>query len=175
MWKLALYGGSTERPTWLFWLDFVLYPAIVAVIAGLNCRTWQWVGLMAAGALLFTFAEYWVHRLPLHRGVYHSRHERHHTHPKEYVMFPIYFTPLVFLAFYLVLPLAVFAGFLVGYTWFLTWHHVLHHINLNNYPSAVRKYAIWHLEHHHDETCNFGITVPFWDVIFGTYRRPERG
>jgi len=29
----------------------------------------------------------------------------------------------------------------------------------------------WHELHHKFIRCNFGITVPFWDVVFGTYRR----
>jgi dihydroceramide fatty acyl 2-hydroxylase len=170
---LALTGGAFTYPVWLYRVDFVTFPLLAIVIAAIDCRSIAWLGWAAAGALLFTFVEYWVHRTALHGLLFHGSHERHHTHPAEYVVFPIYYTPAIFLAFYLVLPLPVFAGFVAGYCWFLVWHHILHHVDLNSWPRPVRRYAIWHLAHHHDDACNFGITVPLWDWLFGTYR-PSR-
>ncbi|MCS3725515.1 sterol desaturase family protein [Bradyrhizobium betae] len=172
---LALHGGAFTRSNWLFWLDFTVYPLAAAMVAAVDWRGSAidagWVALALLGFVLFTFTEYWVHRLPLHAWLYHDRHERHHTHPREYVVFPIYYSPAIFAAAYLALPHAVFVGFTLGYLWFLVWHHLLHHVDLNRVPAFVRAYAVWHLAHHHDETCNFGITVPVWDFVFGTYRR----
>lgn len=170
---LALSGGAFARPNWLFWLDFVVYPLITAIV---TARDWgemdpAWAALAVLGFVVFTLLEYWMHRLPLHLWLYHGRHERHHTHPREYVVFPVYFTPSIFVPAYWVLPHPLFAGFALGYVWFLVWHHLLHHVDLNKVPSLVRRYALWHLAHHHDETCNFGITTNVWDFVFGTYRR----
>jgi sterol desaturase/sphingolipid hydroxylase (fatty acid hydroxylase superfamily) len=169
--SLALNGGAFPQSNWLYNLDFVVYPLVVGICTALDCRSWTWSGLAALGFLLFTLVEYWVHRTALHVLFYHATHERHHTHPREYVVFPIYYIPAVFALAFLMLPVPVFAGFTLGYVWFFAWHHVLHHVDLNTMPRVVRRYAIWHLAHHHDETCNFGITVPLWDVVFRTYRR----
>lgn len=170
---LALHGGAFARPNWLFWLDFGLYPLVVIALMLREARELGavWAALALAGFVVFTLVEYWVHRLPLHAWLYHDRHERHHTHPREYVVFPIYYSAAFFALAYALMPVPVFCGFALGYVWFLVWHHLLHHVDLNRVPAFVRRYAIWHLAHHHDETCNFGITVPLWDFVFGTYRR----
>lgn len=154
-----------------FYVDFVWAP-VVAAFMSLRCDIYQ-VPLIMLGFLVFTFMEYWVHRVALHEFFYHGNHEYHHKNPRGYVTFPIWYTPLIFFGFYLVFPLPVFAGVVWGFVWFITWHHVLHHYDLRSWPSFVCKYAVWHLAHHHDATCNYGITVPFWDFLFGTYRNVE--
>lgn len=161
------------RGTPAFYFDFFAFPALAIVLFGFFCRSWQFVGIAAFGAILFTFAEYWVHRVALHRFFYHGTHERHHDHPAEYVTFPIWYTPAIFAMFYFAMPLAVFAGVVVGFCWFTWWHHILHHFDLTKWPRPVQRYALWHLAHHRLDDCNYGITVPVWDFVFGTYR-PSR-
>lgn len=167
----VMFGASMAIPTWPCYIDFTVYPLLAFSIIALNCRSLEWVGLFVFGVLLFTFIEYWLHRVVLHRWFFKATHERHHTHPKEYVVFPIWYLPPIFLAFYFVLPLAVFAGFIVGYCWFLYWHHWLHHIDLKRWPRPVQRYATWHLGHHQRDDYNFGIVVPIWDFLFGTNRQ----
>lgn len=154
-----------------FYFDFVAFPLLATALFAGYCRSWSFVGAATLGVLLFTFVEYWAHRGPLHSFFYHGAHERHHDHPAEYVTFPIWATPAAFLGFYLVMPLAVFAGFVVGFIWFLYWHHVLHHFDLTTWPRPVQRHALWHLAHHRLDTVNFGITTSLWDRVFGTYRR----
>lgn len=168
---VALNGTASETRIWQYNVDFVIYPMIALFMLVTYCRSAGFVVLTLAGMLLFTFAEYWVHRIALHEIVYHSAHQRHHEHPAEFTVFPIWYLPPVFMAVYLIAPLAIFTGFVVGYIWFLTWHDVLHHVDLNRMPAPVRRYALWHLAHHNLDKCNFGITVPFWDWLFGTYRK----
>lgn len=155
----------------LYWLDFVLYPVIALAVVAYDCRSGTWLAWCALGVLLFTFVEYWAHRTVLHWFFFHSQHERHHTHPDEYVVFPFWYTPAIFAGFFVCLPLSIFAGVVIGYVWFLVWHHILHHCDLSRLTFA-RRYAIWHLAHHREDDCNFGITVPIWDFVFRTYRRP---
>lgn len=157
-----------------FYFDFVVFPLLGVILLAVFCRSWQFVGLAACGALLFTFMEYWVHRIALHRFFYHGTHERHHDHPDEYVVFPVWYTPAIFAGFFLVMPLAVFAGVVIGFCWFIYWHHILHHFDLSRF-NLIRRYAIWHLAHHRFDDCNFGITVPIWDFAFGTYWPSNQG
>lgn len=153
----------------LFYVDFILFPLIaVALMAG----WWRSAifGLETGlGILLFSFIEYWVHRIALHRFLYHGRHERHHQHPAEYVTFPVWYVPAIFFGFFLAMPLGIFCGVVLGYCWFNYWHHILHHFDLTKWPRPVQRYAIWHLSHHRNDDCNFGITLPIWDFLFGTY------
>lgn len=155
----------------IFYFDFVIFPALAAVLFSGWCRDLPFVWLSIAGFVLFTFMEYWVHRIGLHVFMYHGDHERHHKHPAGYVTFPVWYTPAVFVGFWAVMPLGLFAGVVVGFIWFIAWHHVLHHFDLINWPRPVQRYALWHLAHHHDETINFGITTSVWDFIFLTYRK----
>ncbi len=152
-----------------YWIDFIVYPVaiIIACMVGKISLTWTWC--VPFGFLLFTFLEYWIHRVALHRYFYHGTHERHHLRPEEYVVFPVYYTPAIFLGFFIVLPLPVFVGFTLGYCWFVIWHDALHHHNLDHHP-LIKRYAAWHDVHHKRPGYNFGITVPLWDFLFGTYR-----
>jgi dihydroceramide fatty acyl 2-hydroxylase len=156
-----------------FYFDFVAFPILAIVLFVMFCRSWQFIGLALCGTLLFTLTEYWMHRIALHRFFYHGTHERHHDHPDEYVTFPIWYTPAIFAGFFMLIPLPIFAGFVVGFCWFIYWHHILHHFDLTKWPRPIRRYAIWHLGHHRLDTCNYGITVPIWDFVFGTYRPSE--
>lgn len=153
-----------------FYFDFVLFPILAIVLILSGEQTSYFWGQVIGGAVLFTFAEYWAHRSFLHGLFYHGQHEHHHLHPADYVVFPIWYTPLIFFLFWFVFPLGIFTGLVIGYCWFLTWHHVLHHFDLTQWP-LVKKYALWHLAHHHNPKCNYGITVPIWDLLFRTYRK----
>jgi sterol desaturase/sphingolipid hydroxylase (fatty acid hydroxylase superfamily) len=166
----ALRALGLKGPA-IFYFDFVAFPLLATVLFAGWCRDFTFIAMALAGFMLFTFMEYWVHRIGLHVFHYHGDHERHHKHPAGYVVFPIWYTPAAFAAFWLAMPLPLFAGVVAGFVWFIVWHHVLHHFDLNAWPSFVRRYAKWHLAHHHDEAINFGISVPLWDFVFGTYRR----
>jgi dihydroceramide fatty acyl 2-hydroxylase len=160
-----------NQRTWQYNFDFVAFPSLAVGLTAYDCRSMGWLLLASLGVALFTFTEYWTHRIALHEILWHSQHQRHHTHPDEYSTFPVWYTPAIFAGFFLILPLPVFAGFVAGYCWFLYWHDILHHYDMTRLPRAVQKYAIWHLAHHKLDNCNFGITIPLWDWAFGTYRR----
>jgi len=66
----------------VYWADAVLYPLAIIVCAALTLRSLSWFMWFAAGFVLFTFAEYWIHRSILHRWFYHGAHEQHHLHPE---------------------------------------------------------------------------------------------
>lgn len=153
-------------------IDLLIAAAVAFALAAANCRSFGWLGWAAFGVVLFGFIEYVVHRWLLHGPFWSNHHERHHTHPSEHVVFPVYLLPAIFAGFFVALPIPVFAGFLLGYAWFSAWHGALHHWNLETHP-LIRRYADWHLVHHMGQPMNFGISHPLFDIIFRTYRTAE--
>lgn len=151
-------------------IDFVLFPVVAILLIAMQCRSIGWASAAVAGFVLFTFAEYCVHRWALHGVFFGKHHARHHTHPEEYVTFPLWFTPSVFVFAFLIMPTSLFAGFVLGYVWFMVWHHVLHHVDLTKWPAFAQYYAAWHMRHHNADEVNFGICTNVWDRVFGTYR-----
>lgn len=156
--------------------DFITIPlAIVffAVVAGLHRFPLVLVGL--AG---WTLVEYLVHRFAFHHRFPLGRrlHQIHHDHPSD----PdsersSLSTPLVAAPFGLVVlgcagiedGSAIFAGLLAGYLVFIAVHYAVHRLPIEPgswlYPTKIR-----HLAHHRFDTCNFGVTTSFWDVVFRT-------
>jgi sterol desaturase/sphingolipid hydroxylase (fatty acid hydroxylase superfamily) len=142
-------------------------------------------GWLAAGWLTWTLTEYWMHRLIFHFEPEHGLgarlhwiiHGVHHDHPNDplrLVMPPSVSVPLASL-FFGAFVLAVgtpaaypfTAGFLGGYLVYDMLHFYLHH-----HVPATRT-GRWlrelHMRHHfQDETRGFGISAPFWDVVFRT-------
>lgn len=134
--------------------DFVWIPLLALALVWLDTTrfTIQWAVQVAGGLTLFTFVEYVVHRWVLHGPLWLGRHERHHSHPQEKVIFPWYFTPVA-LAFPIILlstvSVASVVGFLMGTIWFFVWHHVLHQwSSLDAFRARkfhiVAAYAAWH-------------------------------
>lgn len=152
-----------------YWLDSALYPCAAVIVAALYARSLDWLWLVPLGFVGWTFVEYWVHRSLLHRWFWHGTHEHHHTQPKGYVVFAIWKLPLFFAACFLVMPPPLFAGFVLGYVWFLTMHHWLHHLDLRQH-TWLHRYSIWHNRHHKFGDCNYGITTDVWDRVFLTSR-----
>lgn len=169
---------SAENPhdhdDWTYWVDMVMYPMVFLATALWTFSGVTWLLWAAAGMVSWTMAEYWIHRSVLHTFFWHGTHERHHLHPKEHVAFPIWYTPLGFTGIFVVsyacgLPVAWWAGFVLGYVWFLTMHHLLHHVELTE-GTWLQSYAQWHDKHHQGIPCNYGITTNVWDRLFGTSR-----
>jgi sterol desaturase/sphingolipid hydroxylase (fatty acid hydroxylase superfamily) len=144
------------------------------------------LALLAAGALAWTFVEYW-----LHRGFFHMRgdtparrvtsyivHRHHHaapTDPDRVAATPLYSLGLLALLF---LPYslagaharwALLAGTVLGYLAYELLHWRLHHVTpRTGLARALRRH---HQRHHHgDGRSNFGISSPLWDLVFRTYR-----
>jgi dihydroceramide fatty acyl 2-hydroxylase len=162
-------SSAASAADWRYWFDFILFPLIAVALPLYDCRSLAWCGWWLAGLVLFGFVEYWVHRVLLHGLFWHGAHERHHKEPHEYVVFPVWLTPAIFAGFFIVMPLPLFAGLVAGYSWFLSFHHAIHHWNLRKHP-FVRRYAAWHAVHHRGRPYNFGISHPLFDFVFGTYR-----
>lgn len=144
--------------------------------------------LFISGLLVFTLAEYMVHRY-----VYHSLrlkkmeswlyivHEIHHQRPKDKkrltlpLIVAVFAGPVVYLFFWLFLrsyTVFFFPGFLAGYATYLLIHYFLH---TQNFKSGVFRYLWRHHAIHHfkDDNVAFGVSSPLWDIVFGTM--PSKG
>jgi dihydroceramide fatty acyl 2-hydroxylase len=160
-----------------YYADFVSYPGmILALVFYDRDRLWAhpfiWPAMAGVGFLGWTLAEYWIHRVVLHGPYWMNIHETHHKRPKDLTNFPIWQLPLYFVVIAALTWavagdwwIAVFAGVMVGWVLFFVMHYVMHH-----YPRYIQDFAIRHNAHHKLVACNYGITVDWWDRVFGTYR-----
>lgn len=150
------------------------------------------IGLFLAGLLIWTFSEYWLHRLvfhwepdhPLGSRLHFIMHGVHHDHPNDrlrLVMPPAVSIPLAalfMLAFYLVLGaptyLPAFAGFILGYLGYDYTHYYLHHrVPKTNVGKRLREQ---HMRHHfQDHRYGYGVSSPLWDHVFRTVPKRRSG
>lgn len=145
------------------------------------------VGLVG-GYVVWTLCEYWIHRGLFHlepRSAFGARvhfviHGVHHDHPSDplrLVMPPVVTVPaaVVFGAvfvgvFGVPFGFAVAAGFYGGYLVYDVVHYALHHARPKG--RVGRLLHRLHMRHHfEDDTRGFGVSAPWWDVVFGTAAR----
>ena len=162
---------------WLLWLA-------AKVDAG---RGWWFTPLMfLIGLAVWTPSEYILHRFVFHfkprnpspfiDRVSFLMHGIHHAEPHEktrLVMPPVVSLPLsaiFYLAFRLIAgtaAFAIFAGFLTGYVIYDMMHYALHHLPyLGKTFKMLRKHHALH--HHKTPEQRFGVSMMFWDKVFGT-------
>lgn len=149
---------------------------------------WSFVLSALAGIALWTFAEYWLHRVLGHDvrtrpNPFATEHVRHHSEGDYFA--PGWKKALVTLA--AVPAVAVLAALLVGPALGLTFgvafvsmyvlYEVVHRrAHTHRGVGAWGRYLRRHHFHHHfgDPHKNHGVTSPLWDLVFGTYERPTR-
>ncbi len=145
----------------------------------------------ALGWLLWTLGEYVLHRFAMHelygKGIMSREHLRHHVTADWNLAYTnvlswigvglvggLLWAPLLwYLTGQVVVGLAVAAGWAFGYG-FYEYCHAQAHLRG---PSG--RYSHWlrvHHFHHHfgHPMANHGVSVPWWDRVFGTLERPER-
>ncbi len=179
---------------------YVTYPAIqvyaalivVCLAAGVATATsvWLFLAALTAGALLFPFAWYLIHRFVLHgswmyksphlASLWKRVHYDHHRYPNDLsVLFGGLHTtlptilvvsgPLGWLIGGFSGALCAIAGTLIM-TCFTEFMHAGEHLAFEPKSKFWKDMKQRHLAHHfHDETGNFGIAEFFWDRLFGTF------
>jgi dihydroceramide fatty acyl 2-hydroxylase len=175
----------------------IIYAPVIVVMLVLAVQREGWpatLGLVLVGYVLWTLFEYWLHRLVFHfepeKGIgariHWMIHGVHHDHPNDplrLVMPPAASIPLaivvvgaIFLIFGSTHGPAVSAGFLIGYIAYDEIHYALHHHTpTTRFGKRLREL---HMRHHfQDDEKGFGISAPYWDMVFRTYseRRGEMG
>lgn len=141
--------------------------------------------LAAAGVVVWTLAEYLLHRFIFHfkpRGRIQERlafliHGVHHDDPTDArrLLMPPIAGAMIAASFYLLFSIAMgtelvkpfFGGFLFGYLWYDYTHFAVHFANFRS--PLFKKLKAHHMRHHFGgETERFGVSSPFWDHVFGT-------
>ncbi|MBN1261664.1 MAG: sterol desaturase family protein [Anaerolineae bacterium] len=176
----------------IIWLPVAVFFLVRAVqqhmTAGVSAL--RIVAGFVIGVAVWTLAEYVLHRFVFHFRPQTPSQERlsflfhgvHHAQPRSktrLVMPPAVSIPLALLFYGLYLLLVgvvlgadlwiapLFAGFIVGYLLYDLIHYSLHHFPAKRgFFLMVRR----HHMHHHFKTPDqrFGVSSPFWDVVFGT-------
>ena len=121
------------------------------------------------GMLLWTFAEYTLHRYVFHyqpRNPWQEKivflfHGIHHLQPQcktRLVMPPAVSVPMIG---------PTFSGFITGYLIYDMTHYATHHLPMRH---GIWKFLKRHHMQHHYRTPDrrFGVSSPLWDLVFGT-------
>lgn len=143
---------------------------------------------VACGYFFWTLVEYWMHRAVFHfepkRGfgarlhwMIHGVHHDHPYDPRRLVMPPALSVPLglVFIGLFVVAlgsswAWGVSVGFFAGYLVYDMLHYALHHRRTKS--RIGRWLRELHMRHHfEDDERSFGVSVPWWDMVFGTYSK----
>ena len=180
---------TAMSPRWFF-MDFYVYPPLIVLclLVAFDGGMRQAVasaGLVAAGLLVWTLAEYLIHRFGFHHvpGL-KAAHLAHHADPTGLHGSPTVVTVVVFagLSFaplwYLTsLPFAAAttAGVMLGYLGYVAVHYAVHHASGlgpqwlgKRLRQRLRGLIRAHAVHHHQTDYNFGVTTTLWDRVFGT-------
>lgn len=145
---------------------------------------------LAAGAGLWTLAEYLLHRFAMHhlhgRGIMSREHLEHHVtsqwhfdvnHILSWTGMLLVgfggFAPVTAWAFSWTAGLALAVGWAIGYFHYEARHALAH---LRNPSTRYTRWVARHHFHHHfgHPMANHGVSVDWWDRVFGTYERPTR-
>ena|SRR3990167_672522 len=134
------------------------------------------IAYVGIGLIIYTFLEYWFHRIILHNFL-EKAHNNHHSIPRNLKIIatpiiPVHIYDLFFIhAFHIFFPKEVVFGVNVGISIgqsIMDTVHILFHTQYRPwYLESARSY---HLHHHFvDGQSAHGLTTSFWDLIFGTF------
>jgi len=172
-----------------FYVPVIFYYAVsmACIVMELSNNMGESMGrfwMVPVGLFFFTLVEYLVHRFLFHfhanspgqEKIKYSIHGVHHEYPRDkdrLVMPMLVSLPLslfCYFVFYFLFgagALLFFAGFMAGYSSYLMIHYAVH---ARKPPGNFLKYWWKHhsLHHYSSELTAFSVSLPFWDLIFGT-------
>jgi sterol desaturase/sphingolipid hydroxylase (fatty acid hydroxylase superfamily) len=149
----------------------------------------QFTGAFLSGVLIWTLAEYLIHRFVFHghpkaewaKKIHYTFHGIHHDFPQDslrLVMPPAVSIPIAIGSYWLFyyglnfigmlqFHYAFFAGFVAAYLFYDMMHYASHHVPMKNgYFHMIKEH---HMKHHYKEPdAGFGFTSKVWDKVFDT-------
>jgi sterol desaturase/sphingolipid hydroxylase (fatty acid hydroxylase superfamily) len=169
-------------------VPIIIYLPVIAYLLYLSITTYSLTaltiaGLFLAGIAVWSLTEYLLHRFVFHfpakskfgKKIHFMFHGVHHDYPsdsKRLVMPPSVSIPLAVIFYFIflaifgqVVMLPFFAGFILGYLFYDITHYAIHHFNMHSkFWLAIKNHHMLH--HFQDEYKGYGVSTPFWDVIF---------
>lgn len=161
-------------------------PVVMGYLGSRHALAWPFaLACFFAGALVFSFVEYAMHRWFFHapRRLAATLHGAHHAHPNEPHALPFFSSAGVALIGWQLLsllidaPVACFflSGLLAAYFYYAVLHHLQHSIRIKSVRWAwLQKRWTAHAIHHGRLDTNFGVTTSFWDNVFRTHYLPRK-
>ena len=188
---LEFFTHITPQAIVIIWLPVILWFLARSIREFSNQPSFLSLPLaILIGLLLWTLTEYILHRFVFHYHPTHPSLKRlvflfhgiHHAQPQSktrLVMPPIVSIPMAFIFYTLfawvfgtiigwphwVDPL--FVGFGIGYLLYDLIHYATHHYPIRSgFLKTIKRH---HMQHHYKSPDKrFGVSSPFWDVIFAT-------
>jgi sterol desaturase/sphingolipid hydroxylase (fatty acid hydroxylase superfamily) len=168
-------------------VTIIVYVPVILILLYFNFQSGNSVSqsfiYFGAGIFFWTFLEYLLHRFLFHfdseskagKRIHYVLHGVHHHFPrnKEKLFMPpvpgLMLVGLLFLFFsYLVgeYVYSLLPGIISGYLFYVFLHYLIHTIRP---PKILKSWWSHHFLHHHrfPKRC-FGVSSPFWDIVFGT-------
>jgi sterol desaturase/sphingolipid hydroxylase (fatty acid hydroxylase superfamily) len=155
-----------------YYFDFALVPALMLAVL-IQCHSGYTAAGAALGLAIWTYAEYWIHRLLFHH-VFARAHNLHHKRPRGYVAAPVWLTalvhgPLCIGAISLGgLAAGIVVGLEAGYLAYIVVHDRIHH-GPKILPRWLARRARLHDLHHKGVEANFGVVSSICDRLHGTH------
>jgi len=173
-----------------FSVPLIIYVPVILIMLYLSIAIYSIsainiIGLYFGGILTWSLAEYLLHRFVFHykaksefgKKIHFIFHGVHHDYPsdsKRLVMPPSVSIPLAAIFYFIFrlifgesMMMPFFAGFITGYLFYDISHYAIHHFNMHSKLwLAIKNHHMLH--HYQDEYNGYGVSSPFWDVIFRT-------
>jgi|SRR5580704_3120373 hypothetical protein len=115
-----------------------------------------------------------------HRYIYHGKikkitklHLMHHKFPQSYISSPPYVTAAILFVFHVVcihllgpkLGCALVGGIAFGYFWYISIHHLIHHLPYNG-SKLLNYFKREHQSHHDHAKINYCVSQPVWNIFY---------
>jgi hypothetical protein len=185
-WLLALFASKNPMHV----LRFILPLSTFLFLYGYTSED-SWLRIVAkvsGGIFYWTFYEYSIHRYFYHwrpanhllRQIVESFHIVHHRHLEDLevlnagpllavILTLLFGAPLFLITRDLKTTSMIMFGTTVAYYVYEWVHYTLHLRKFERGPLAYMQR--FHLGHHHENwNTRFGVTNPFWDILFRTHR-----
>lgn len=148
----------------------------------MQTTVWLAFGCALVGALLWSPAEYLLHRFAMHSrrrlGPIESEHRQHHREPEatslalRALLHLMVFAAVGGLGLLLsaAIPREAALGLAMGFAAGFSSYEILHWRSHHRDPKWA--YTVWlrahHLDHHRHARRSYGVTSGLWDRVFGT-------
>ena len=137
--------------------------------------------------LVWTFLLYWIHRIVHRIPFVNDFHQDHHQyinnnngtkwHWNNLFLYNDTWKSTVDLWITEVIPTLIFSyitGYWILFIFYYLWAALVQEVIEHNskfdwYPFLTS--GRWHLVHHRNQRRNFGLFIPLWDILFGTFKR----